>query len=90
MAICADCKQEMLDEETKSCKEFPHIFLAEVMFERDTEYFDYNARCHDCDIENKPGNVHHYGCDIERCPLCAGQLLSCGCGAQNRMLCKEV
>ena len=25
----------------------------------------------------KPGGVHHFGCDMERCPSCDGQLIMC-------------
>jgi hypothetical protein len=33
--------------------------------------------CHDCLVEN--GQYHVLGCDVEECPSCAGQLISCGC-----------
>jgi len=51
----------------------------EAIYARDTTYFDWNDKCHDCGIENKIGNLHHYGCDVERCPRCGGQLISCDC-----------
>jgi hypothetical protein len=34
-------------------------------------------RCHDCDV--LPGGFHHRGCDMEECPRCGHQLLSCDC-----------
>ena len=33
--------------------------------------------CHDCGA--KEGEIHEYGCDMETCPFCGDQLLSCGC-----------
>lgn len=33
--------------------------------------------CHDCGA--KEGQLHHLGCDMERCPKCGHQLISCGC-----------
>ena len=33
--------------------------------------------CHDCLV--LPDHAHHPGCDVEECPKCRGQLISCGC-----------
>ena len=35
------------------------------------------ARCGDCGVVR--GGFHHPGCDIQRCPLCCGQMMSCDC-----------
>ena len=33
--------------------------------------------CHDCRVME--GELHQHGCDMERCPFCGGQLISCPC-----------
>ena len=37
-----------------------------------------NPTCGDCGC--KVGEQHLEHCDIERCPCCGGQMLSCDCG----------
>ena len=77
---CQDCKKEMTTAE--SCT-FPEIKIDGKWYKRNTSYYDVNERCHDCGILNKEGNIHHWGCDMERCPKCGGQLISCDCNAQE-------
>lgn len=72
MACCAECGQEMLDG--VSCLEADVVFpdgrkMPQVRY--------VGERCHDCACPN--GGFHHPGCDMERCPRCGGQLISCGC-----------
>jgi hypothetical protein len=33
--------------------------------------------CHDCGV--RQGALHHPGCDMEQCPRCMAQAISCGC-----------
>ena len=77
MATCEFCDQEMMDASTVTCT------VKEVKFPNGETLpgILYNPgpaqRCHDCNITH--GGYHHPGCDMERCPRCGGQLISCGC-----------
>ncbi len=45
---------------------------------------DWNADeepCHDC-LAVK-GQYHVPGCDVEECPVCGGQAITCGCGEEE-------
>ncbi len=35
------------------------------------------AVCHDCGVLE--GELHKCGCDMERCPFCNRQIITCGC-----------
>jgi hypothetical protein len=72
----------MINEDNNKYK---HIEIDGKIYRRNTTYFDNNKYCHDCGIENKIGNLHIFFCDMERCPKCRGQLLSCGC-SNKRLL----
>jgi len=76
MAKCDYCKQEM--KEADSCT-FPYLVDKNQMhYQRSRAHFNEpSGRCGDCGI--KHGGIHHYGCDVERCPKCGYQLITCRC-----------
>ncbi len=79
MAICEDCRQEMLT--ATSCTLHALAVGGEihprVRWGSERHWRRTNQRCYDCGIAL--GGLHHLGCDIEECPSCGNQLLSCGC-----------
>ena len=83
MAVCLYCNHEMTDPATTTCTqtvEFPDgTTMAAVPYAPDEiiRTLPDGGRCHDCGIA--PGGLHHPGCDMEQCPRCKGQLISCGC-----------
>lgn len=75
--ICSHCGENMLHVDDCSANRFI-IYADGEVWPASTESFDEaDGRCHDCNIVH--GNYHHPGCDVERCPRCGGQLISCDC-----------
>lgn len=82
MAICECCNKEMLT--AKSCT-FSKIGYRNGKSYNRIRYGEEEGwvnppskRCGDCGVQ--PGGIHHDGCDLEICPKCENQLLSCDCG----------
>lgn len=72
--ILFDCR----DWEENNCG-YQYIKLNGNIYQRNNTYFDSREICHSCNILNKEGNYHHFGCDMEKCPRCKKQLISCNC-----------
>ncbi len=91
MAQCKECGKDMSLLSAASCRENVKIDFGDCVADpirygseerahfgrTDDGQLIENQRCHDCNVAI--GGVHHPGCDVEECPKCHGQLISCGC-----------
>jgi len=72
MAICDQCGSDMLIAD--GCEWAPYPYETGPT---DPIPWEGPGRCPDCNAI--PDHYHHPGCDIERCPKCGGQAISCTC-----------
>ncbi len=79
--ICKYCNQEMKTADTCIENKYVEFSEDEKLPSSNYHFNETNGRCHDCGI--KHGGLHHRGCDVERCPKCKGQLISCECLVVN-------
>jgi hypothetical protein len=66
----------------KQPKEIPSKFIINgEEYDRvaygDGEYDLQHAKCDDCGVAR--GSLHLLGCDLEPCPRCGGQAITCDC-----------
>ncbi len=79
MAACTWCNGEM--ETAISCtvtafhRDGRRFHM--VPFGDEPRWRTSGDRCGDCGVTR--GGWHPPGCDLQRCPACGGQLMSCGC-----------
>lgn len=77
-ATCKLCGGRMLKAD--GCT-WGHVYCGGKYYERikyGSDDFVYgDTRCPDCGT--MPGHYHHLNCDVERCPVCGLQLISCDC-----------
>ncbi len=45
------------------------------------DWFKSDKPCPDCSVLR--GQLHVPSCDIERCPVCRGQMITCDCGYED-------
>ena len=80
VVICKLCEQDMnaVDTCTVTTMILKDHYGIQMEFDRSRFHFtEESGRCHDCGI--KHGEIHHLGCDVERCPRCREQLITCYC-----------
>jgi hypothetical protein len=82
MFVSIELREEIISEQSKTIlvidgKEYERIRYGSSL--EGLKEIDYSIKpCHDCLVIE--GQIHLLGCDMERCPKCGNQLISCGCG----------
>lgn len=81
MAICKICGKEMTTAD--GCVKIVFEYkdgkkLNAIKFgDEEDDWAGDSKRCYDCGTTK--GHYHHDGCDVQRCPRCSGQVISCDC-----------
>jgi hypothetical protein len=82
-----ELREAILEEQTRTCLTIDGQQYQRIRYGDPKEYDDHDIAtppyftrpCHDCFVVQ--GQIHLLDCDMERCPKCGNQLLTCGCAA---------
>lgn len=74
-------KESRWQGDKRPAKEPRHFVINGVEYDR-VAYGDHEddlemAKCDDCGVRR--GALHELGCDLEPCPRCGGQAITCDC-----------
>ncbi len=76
-ATCDTCDQTMNGSAcTEDAYEIRGRDYIRIRYGSETHAYR-REHCGDCNTPK--GGLHHPGCDVERCPRCLGQSISCDC-----------
>lgn len=84
MAVCEYCDQDMM--RNVACTLVTYNDFPDGVERARTPYYDdpeYPEHCRDCGTPR--GQLHHPGCDVERCPRCKWQAISCECATSEEV-----
>ncbi len=85
VATCGYCEREMGKQECL----YDHVVINGEEYQRvrvvESPFYEGEPNC-ECGCEI--GEVHHVGCDLEECPRCGGQFLSCLMSGENYRGCE--
>jgi hypothetical protein len=81
MTLCPACNREIAATDGCAIEGFDDFAdqVPRIRIRYGSEFRDHTPEwsCHDCNAA--PGSFHHFGCDMEICPRCGRQAISCDC-----------